>query len=80
MTCEQCELNKRRAQLWRHEAYKLAGYPLDWEPELTIRREWVGLTDEEVRNLWEFPPDQSWIESVHTAIRRAEAALKEKNA
>ena len=41
---------------------------------------WVGLTDEEIKSLWEFPPDQSWIESVHAAIRRAEAALKEKNA
>lgn len=43
------------------------------------KREWVGLTDEEIKSLWEFPPDQSWIESVHAAIRRAEAKLKEKN-
>ena len=43
------------------------------------RREWQSLTEEEVKSLWEFPPELSWIESVHTAIRRADALLKEKN-
>ena len=37
MTCPDCEYNKRRAQLWRNEAYKLGGHPLGWEPELMIR-------------------------------------------
>jgi len=35
--CPSCEYNKQRAQLWRHEAYKLGGHPLDWEPELMVR-------------------------------------------
>jgi len=46
---------------------------------LPPRREWQGLTDEEVKFLWEFPPELSWIEAVYAAIRKAEAALKEKN-
>lgn len=37
MTCPSCEYNKQRAQLWRNEAYKLGGHPLDWEPELMVR-------------------------------------------
>lgn len=47
--------------------------------ELKARREWKGLTDEEIRGLWEFPQELSWIESIHAAIRKAEAALREKN-
>jgi len=38
--CPNCEYNRKRAQLWREEAYKQAGHPL---PE----RGWVGLTDED---------------------------------
>ena len=45
MTCPECEYNRQRAQLWRHEAYKLGGHPLDWKPELMVRPK--PLTDEE---------------------------------
>jgi len=38
--CPNCEYHRKRAQLWREEAYRQAGHPL---PE----REWVGLTKEE---------------------------------
>jgi len=36
--CPHCEYNKKRAQIWRDEAYKLSGHPL---PERV--KEWVGL-------------------------------------
>ena len=90
MTCEQCELNKRRAQLWRHEAYKLAGYPLDWEPELAVRREWQGLTDAEIKaQRWllsgvkEYEQytgrEQLSVDGFEEFARAIEAKLKEKN-
>jgi hypothetical protein len=41
MTCPECEYHKRRAALWRAEAYKQAGHDV-------IERPWVGLTDEEI--------------------------------
>ena len=45
--CPSCEYNKLRAEMWREEAYRQAGTPLP-EP----RREWVGLTDEEIKKLF----------------------------
>ena len=62
--CPHCEYNKKRAQNWRVEAYRLAGHQL---PE----REWVGLTDED-----EIPWDGVDAKSFAKAI---EAKLKEKN-
>lgn len=50
MTCPSCEYNKQRAQLWRNEAYKLGGHPLDWEPELMVRPK--PLTQEQIHNLY----------------------------
>ena len=47
--CPSCEYNKQRAQLWRNEAYKLGGHPLDWEPELMVRPK--PLTEEEIERL-----------------------------
>jgi hypothetical protein len=36
--CPHCEYNKQRAQLWRDEAYRLAGHPLpEREPVLEER-------------------------------------------
>ena len=70
MTCPDCEYHKRRAQIWRHQAYKLGGKPLPWEP-------WVGLTEEEQQKLhdeWQKRMD-GWG-SFYQAI---EAKLKEKN-
>ena len=70
--CPNCEHHKKRAQLWREEAYKQAGHPL---PE----REWVGLTDEEIRLQW----SEFWEAECHPwAIdfaKALEAKLKEKN-
>jgi hypothetical protein len=64
--CPHCEYNKKRAQNWRVEAYRLAGHPL---PE----REWVGLTDED---RYEFAAAQYGWEDLLIAT---EAKLKEKN-
>ena len=61
--CPNCEYHRKRAQLWREEAYKQAGHPL---PE----REWVGLTDEDFYG-------QSELQVM--AMKYAEAKLKEKN-
>ena len=65
--CPNCEYQKKRAQLWREEAYKQAGHPL---PE----REWVGLTKDEVELLSYIADGNTWI-----AVELAEAKLKEKN-
>ena len=70
-SCPSCEYNKQRAQLWREEAYKQAGYPL---PE----REWVGLTDDEIEVLAKKHNGIFYdcdIEFAHAI----EAKLKEKN-
>jgi hypothetical protein len=63
--CPNCEYHRKRALLWRDEAYRQAGHPL---PE----REWVGLTDEEV---WECYSGQGSV-----FYRAIEAKLKGKNA
>ena len=66
--CPNCEYHRKRAQLWRDEAYKQAGHPL---PE----REWVGLTDEDMDFL--FPHGKSvWVQET---VKIIEAKLKEKN-
>ena len=69
--CPNCEHQKKRAQLWRDEAYKQAGHPL---PE----RGWVGLTDEEIEALAKKHNGILYdcdIEFAHAI----EAKLKEKN-
>jgi hypothetical protein len=74
--CPNCEHHKKRAQLWRDEAYKQAGHPL---PE----RGWVGLTDAEkdgkrvLENglLFNTAEVQVW----ELAVQWAEEKLKEKN-
>ena len=68
--CQNCEYHRQRAQRWREEAYKQAGHPL---PE----REWVGLTDEEIAECFEFivEEDTQAIKFAHAI----EAKLKEKN-
>ena len=68
--CPTCEYHKQRAQIWRDEAYRLAGHPL---PER--KKEWVGLTDEEIDAL-ESATDT--LEFPQT-VRAIEAKLKEKN-
>ena len=63
--CPNCEHHKKRAQLWRDEAYKQAGHPLS-------EREWVGLTDKDwsrSKHSYDFQKGVDW----------AEAMLKGKN-
>lgn len=43
--CPNCEYHKKRAQLWRDEAYKQAGHPL---PD----REWKGLNWDELPEIY----------------------------
>lgn len=38
MICPECELNKARAALWRHEAYKQGGTPLPWDVDEVIAK------------------------------------------
>jgi hypothetical protein len=72
--CPNCEYHRKRAQLWRDEAYKQAGHPL---PE----REWVGLTDEEVELYWDWEDFQTGAgrSTIFEMVRDIEAKLKEKN-
>ena len=65
--CPHCEYNKKRAQNWRVEAYRLAGHPL---PE----REWVGLNNDDWIHIYNHAD-----KSVGRAVELAEAKLKEKN-
>jgi hypothetical protein len=71
--CPNCEYHKKRAQLWRDEAYKLGGH------ELPSR--WEGLTDEDIFGIFgtyrgdaDYNHDQLLLDA-----RRIEAKLKEKN-
>jgi hypothetical protein len=45
--CPHCEYNKKRAQIWRDEAYKLSGHPLpEREPVLEEREACAKIADE----------------------------------
>jgi hypothetical protein len=71
--CPNCEYHRKRAQLWRDEAYKQAGHPL---PE----REWVGLTYEDMTKLQKDLYDEKGESVLPTTFAMAvEAKLKEKN-
>jgi hypothetical protein len=69
--CPHCEYNKKRAQNWRVEAYRLAGHPL---PE----REWVDLTDEEILKFQDMVPNTLGYDLIQFA-KAIETKLKEKN-
>jgi hypothetical protein len=72
--CPYCEYQKKLAQLWRHEAYKLSGHPFDWEPELMMRKEWVGLNGAD----WnDFNP--LLVNDPHRIAEWVERILKDKN-
>lgn len=64
--CPHCEYHKNRAARWRAEAYKHAGHDV-------IELPWIGLTDEEMRELWD---NKGWYVTMFKAV---EAKLKEKN-
>jgi hypothetical protein len=77
--CPTCEYHKQRAQIWRDEAYRLAGHPLPRKETMTEEdddiqayvKPWVGLTDEEREEIaLEVPMD---------AVCITEAKLKDKN-
>ena len=76
--CPNCEYYRKRAQLWREEAYRQAGHPL---PE----REWVGLTDEEIEGAiddgFAFGLNDGNVSNDYVIryVRVIEAKLKEKN-
>ena len=76
--CPNCEYHRQRAQNWREEAYKQAGYPL---PE----REWVGLTDDEIESAiddgFAFGLNDGNVSNDYVIryVRVIEAKLKEKN-
>jgi len=69
--CPNCEYHRKRAQLWREEAYKQAGHPL---PE----RGWVGLTDEEILKNQDIVENSYSLDLIEFA-KAIEAKLKEKN-
>ena len=69
--CPNCEYHKKRAQLWRDEAYKQAGHPLP-------QRTWVGLTDEEILKNQDIVENSYSLDLIEFA-RAIEAKLKEKN-
>ena len=73
LECPNCEYHRKRAQLWRDEAYKQAGHPL---PE----RGWVGLTYEDMTKLQKDLYDAKGESVLPTTFAMAvEAKLKEKN-
>ena len=70
--CPDCEYHKDRAARWRAEAYKQAGHDV-------IELPWVGLTDEEIKQIEETTTctgNESWLRNL---TRNIEAKLKEKN-
>jgi len=68
--CLNCEYHRKRAQLWRDEAYKQAGHPL---PE----REWVGLTEDDKNEILVDAVRHGWNDRL--IVEQIEDKLKEKN-
>ena len=87
--CPHCEYNKKRAQNWREEAYRLAGHPLprketmieDDDDIQDYKKPWVGLTRNEQSFVYHRLHDAtSRIDSFWVDFANAiEAKLKEKN-
>jgi len=87
--CPTCEYNKKRAQLWREEVYRLGGHPLprkeamieDDDDIQDYVRPWKGLTDEEVERYWDWEAFQTGAgrSTIFEMVRDIEAKLKEKN-
>ena len=88
--CPTCEYHKQRAQIWRDEAYRLAGHPLPRKETMTeddddiqaYVKPWVGLTRDEQSFVYHRLHDAtSRIDSFWVDFANAiEAKLKEKNA
>ena len=84
--CPTCEYHKKRAQIWRDEAYRLAGHPLprketmieDDDDIQDYKKPWVGLRAEEIE---EIQDAVFGMKPHYVALAKAvEAKLKEKNA
>jgi len=61
--CPTCEYHKQRAQLWRDEAYRLAGHPLpERDPVLEEREACAKLLETtDLGGLKDNPAMQSWV-------------------
>ncbi|MFZ9967999.1 MAG: hypothetical protein ACO3IN_13555 [Steroidobacteraceae bacterium] len=68
------------SSIWRHKGSEAYG-PLYTRPQ--PRREWRGLTDEEIRDLWSWSAtveaERTATTQQHAFARAVEANLKEKN-
>jgi hypothetical protein len=81
--CPHCEYNKKRAQIWRDEAYKLSGHPLPRKETMTeddddiqdYKKPWVELTEDEVFAISNTMPYGDRFEFA----KAIEQALKERN-
>jgi hypothetical protein len=71
--CPTCEYHKQRAQLWRDEAYRLAGHPLpERDPVLEEREACAKLLETtDLGGLKDNPTMQSWIAEMLLAYVKA---------
>jgi hypothetical protein len=71
--CPTCEYNKKRAQIWRDEAYRLAGHPLpERDPVLEEREACAKEADKRLHDytmLTSNPPQSGAAWSIASAIR-----------
>ena len=63
--CPHCEYHKQRAQIWRDEAYRLAGHPMpEREPVLEEREACAKVCDKYANGL-----ERNYSEIIADAIR-----------
>ena len=63
--CPTCEYHKQRAQLWRDEAYRLAGHPLpEREPVLEEREACAKIVDDWFHSLASEPEMEKIAEQI----------------
>ena len=86
--CPHCEYNKKRAQNWRAEVYRLGGHPLPRKETMIeedddiqdYKKPWVGLTHGEVIDIYGAVMKSDVAELIDNFARALEIKLKEKNA
>jgi len=71
--CPTCEYHKQRAQIWRDEAYRLAGHPLpERDPVLEEREACAKLLETtDLGGLKDNPAMQSWVAEMLLAYVKA---------
>jgi hypothetical protein len=71
--CPTCEYHKQRAQIWRDEAYKLAGHPMpERDPVLEEREACAKLLETtDLGGLKDNPAMQSWVADMLLAYVKA---------